>query len=236
MQRKQLFIAGLKRIRRAGLFGTSWGHLMDFHAARQNMVESQVRVNDVTDGNLQLAMRHVERERLCAPSQGFGAYGEVEAQIAPGRSLMKPRDIAKLLQIVEPKPGEKALGLAAPYAAAVLAKAGLTATAQEGDPRTMAVIEPYLKELGVATAVSDLKTPVGAAYDVIVIEGAVAELPAAWLKALKVGGRLGVVLKDGPVGRARVYIRLETGFSEREVFDSSPSTLPGFARSLSFEF
>jgi protein-L-isoaspartate(D-aspartate) O-methyltransferase len=109
-------------------------------------------------------------------------------------------------------------------------------TVQEGDPRTMAVIEPYLKELKVATAVADLKVPVGASYDVIVVEGAVAELPAAWLKALKPGGRLGVVLKDGPVGRARLYIRLENGFSEREVFDSSPSTLPGFARTPSFEF
>jgi protein-L-isoaspartate(D-aspartate) O-methyltransferase len=77
---------------------------------------------------------------------------------------------------------------------------------------------------------------VGAAYDAIIVEGAVAELPAAWLKALKPGGRLGVVLKDGPVGRARLYIRLENGFSERDVFDSAPSTLPGFERSPSFEF
>ena len=209
---------------------------MDFHAARQNMVESQVRVNDVTDVALQLAMRHVERERLCAPSQGFGAYGEVEAQIAPSRALMKPRDIAKLLQTIEPKPGEKALALAAPYAAAIMAAVGLKVTAQETDARCMAIIEPYLKELGAATATADLKTAVGKDYDVIICEGAVAELPAAWLKALKVGGRLAVVLKDGPVGRARIYLRLENGFSEREVFDSSPSTLPGFERTPSFEF
>ena len=209
---------------------------MDFHAARQNMVESQVRTNDVTDVALQLAMRHVARERLCAPSQAFAAYGEIEAQIAPGRVLMRPRDISKLLQTIEPAAGEKILAIAAPYAAAVLAKAGATVTLQEGDPRTMAVVEPYLKELGVATAVADLRVPVGAAYDAIIVEGAVAELPAAWLKALKPGGRLGVVLKDGPVGRARLYIRLENGFSERDAFDSAPSTLPGFERSPSFEF
>ncbi len=209
---------------------------MDFHAARQNMVESQVRVNDVTDTALQLAMRHVERERLCAPSQGFGAYGEVEAAIAPGRTLMKPRDISKLLQALEPRAGETALCLAAPYAAAVLAEVGLKVAAQEADPRAMAVLEPYLKELGVRTTVADLKTPGDKDVDVIVTEGAVAELPAAWLKALKVGGRLAVVLKDGPVGRARLYLRLEGGFSEREVFDSSPSTLPGFERAPSFEF
>lgn len=209
---------------------------MDFHAARQNMVESQVRVNDVTDAGLQLAMRHVKRERLCAPSQAFSAYGECESAISPGRVLMKPRDIAKLLQAIEPKSGEVALAIAAPYAAAVLASVGLNVTMQEGDPRAMAVVEPYLKELGVTTVVGDLKVPPAKGFDAIVVEGAVAELPAAWLKALKVGGRLAVVLRDGAVGRARVYIRLESGFSEREVFDSSPSTLPGFARTPSFEF
>ena len=209
---------------------------MDFHAARQNMVESQVRVNDVTDAALQLAMRHVERERLCAPSQAFGAYGEVESPIAPGRVLMKPRDISKLLQTVEPRAGETVLALAAPYAAAVLQSAGLTVTAQEADPRVMAVIEPYLKELGAKCATADLKTPAGSGYDVIIVEGAVAEVPGAWLKALKIGGRLAVVLKDGPVGRARLYLRLESSISERDVFDSSPATLPGFERTPSFEF
>ncbi|ESQ91750.1 protein-L-isoaspartate O-methyltransferase [Asticcacaulis sp. AC460] len=209
---------------------------MDFHAARQNMVESQVRVNDVTDTPLQLAMRHIARERLCAPSQAFAAYGDVEVAVAPGRVLMAPRDVSKLLQSAHPRAGETALAIAAPYAAAVLAHAGLNVTVQEADPRAMAVVEPYLKELGVKTETADLKTPAGKDYDVIIVEGAVAELPAAWLKALKPGGRLAVVLKDSKIGRARLYIRLDSGFSEREVFDSSPSTLPGFARTPSFEF
>ncbi len=209
---------------------------MDFHAARQNMVESQVRVNDVTDMALQLAMRHVQRERLCAPSQGFGAYGEIEVAVSPGRVLMKPRDVAKLLQTLEPKAGETVLAIAAPYAAAVLATAGLKVTAQEADPRAQAVVEPYLKELGVTTVTEDLKLPAGAGYDAIIVEGAVAEMPASWLKALKVGGRLALVLKDGAMGRARLYIRLENGFSEREVFDSAPSTLTGFGRTPVFEF
>jgi protein-L-isoaspartate(D-aspartate) O-methyltransferase len=209
---------------------------MDFHASRQNMVESQVRVNDVTDQALVSAMRKVRRERLCAPSEAFRAYGEVEPVIAPERYLMAPRDVSKLMQIAEPRAGETALAIAAPYVAAVLAEAGLKVTAQEADPRAMAVIEPYLKELGVATVAQDLKTPVGGDYDVILVEGSVAEVPASWLKALKVGGRLAVVLKDGPVGRARVYLRLTSGYSERDAFDSAPSTLPGFARAPSFQF
>lgn len=209
---------------------------MDYHTARQHMVESQVRVNDVTDTTLQLAMRHVARERLCAPSQGFAAYGDLEVAVAPGRVLMAPRDIAKLLQAVEPKPGETVLAIAAPYAAAVLAHVGCQVTMLDADSRVLAVVEPYLKELGVKTAVADLRKLDASDYDAVIVEGAVAELPSAWLKALKVGGRLGVVLKDSRIGRARLYIRLDTGFSEREVFDSSPSILPGFDRAPGFVF
>ena len=79
---------------------------MDFHASRQNMVESQVRVNDVTDQALVAAMRTVRRERLCAPSESFRAYAEVEPTIAPERVLMAPRDVSKLLQTLEPVAGE----------------------------------------------------------------------------------------------------------------------------------
>lgn len=209
---------------------------MDYVAARNNMVESQVRVNDVTDMALQKAMRHVERERLCAPSQGFAAYGEVETLIAPGRYLMKARDISKLMHAVSPKAGESVLAIAAPYAGAVLAHAGLGVTVQEEDARTFAIIEPYLKSLGVKTQGQPFATPVTGEYDIIIVEGAVSTVPDAWFKALKPNGRLGVVVRTSAVGKAMVFTRLETGVSSREVFDLSPSILPGFEKAKSFVF
>ena len=115
---------------------------MDFTAARTNMVESQVRTNDVTGLELQHAMRNVAREQFCAPARAFAAYAEADVEIAPGRSLMKPRDIGKLLQAAAPRASERALALAAPYAAAVLAKMGLNVTAQEGDAVEVPVEPP----------------------------------------------------------------------------------------------
>jgi protein-L-isoaspartate(D-aspartate) O-methyltransferase len=208
---------------------------MEFVSARQNMVESQVRVNDVTDVAIQKAMRHIERERLCAPSQAFAAYGEVEAEIAPGRFLMKPRDLSKLLQNIKPKAGESALAIGAPYAAAVLAHIGLKASALENDARTLSVVGPYLAELGVKATSGDFAEPSGT-YDVIVAEGAVSGVPQAWIKALKVGGRLAVVVRSGPVGKAQVITRVEGDVAVREVFDSTPGFLPGFGPRAAFVF
>lgn len=209
---------------------------MDYFAARQNMVESQVRVNDVTDPALQKAMRQILRERLVAPGQGFAAYGEVEAKIAPGRALMKPRDIAKLLHAVRPVAGQSALAIAAPYAAAVLKHAGLNVTAQEADGRVQTVVEPYLTELGVTVVTQDFKTPAPGAYDIIIVEGGVESVPEAWFAALNVGGRLGVVVRNGAMGHAQIFTRLHSGVSEYEAFDSAPTILPGFAKTSAFVF
>jgi protein-L-isoaspartate(D-aspartate) O-methyltransferase len=208
---------------------------MDFPAARQNMVESQVRVNDVTDVALQKALRLVERERLCAPMQAFCAYGEVEVEVGPGRRLMQVRDLSKLLQALAPKPGERALGLAAPYGAAVLGMMGLETVAQETDSRTVAVIEPYLTELGVKIVTHDISQPHGQ-FDLIIVEGAVGQIPEAWTQALKIGGRLGVVIKTHTVGKAVLVTRYEASVSTREIFDSPTSLLKGFEPESRFVF
>ncbi|MBX7248246.1 MAG: protein-L-isoaspartate O-methyltransferase [Caulobacteraceae bacterium] len=209
---------------------------MDYTAARNNMVESQVRTNDVTGLELQHALRQVARERFVAPARAFAAYAEADVEIAPGRALMKPRDIGKLLQALAPRAGEKALAIAAPYAAAVLAQMGLEVTAQEGDARASAVVDQALRGYGVTPVTRDLREPAGEGFDLIVSEGAVAEAPAAWLAALKPGGRLAVVLRDGPVGKARLFLKGESFASSRELFDSTPQVLAGFERAPTFQF
>jgi protein-L-isoaspartate(D-aspartate) O-methyltransferase len=209
---------------------------MDFVSARKNMVESQVRTNDVTDVDIQDAMRAVARERFCAPARAFAAYAEAEPEICPGRWLMQPRDISKLLQLADPKSGEKALAIAAPYAAAVLARIGLKVTAQEGDARAAAVVGDALDEYGADLQVADLHAPVGGGYDLIVCEAAVAEVPAAWLAALAPGGRLAVVERTGPVGKAKLFVRTASGASSREAFDATPPMLGGFEKKPTFQF
>ena len=187
---------------------------IDFAAQRATMVESQVRVADVTDYALQDAMRTVPREALLPPEVAYLAYADVEVAYAPGRWLLKPRDVAKLLQAVRPQPGERALAIAAPYAAAVLVAMGLQVTRlDEGD----------------LTAVSDV-------YDVVVCEGAVSSVPAAWCEQLRLGGRLGVVVRTGQIGRAELYLRSERDVGRRDLFDCAPPIMAGFEPKPAFTF
>ena len=139
----------------------------------------------------------------------------MEVAYAPGRWLLKPRDVAKLLQALRPMPGERALAIAAPYAAAALEALGLSVSLAQGED--LAQIPP-------------------GEFDLIVCEGAVGRAPAAWSAALAPGGRLGVVERDGPVGRACLYLRAEDGIGRRELFDSTPPVLAGLEAQHGFAF
>jgi len=198
---------------------------MNVSAARKVMVDSQVRVNDVTDRALQAALLTTDRHLLCAPDRAFSAYAEVEVPIVPGRSLMMARDVAKLIQAAQPRAGERALAIAAPYAAAVLARLGLQVTAQEGDSAVFEVIGAGLGDDRIETVTAPLNTPTGQDWDLIISEGAVPGRPEAWLQALRTGGRLLVVERAGAAGKAVLYVKGREGVSRRELFDSNPPLL-----------
>jgi len=189
--------------------------MADLAAARENMVESQVRTSDVTDVRIQDAMRSIDRDAFVPEGKAWLAYADADVEYAPGRWLLRPRDVAKLLQAARPMPGERVLAIAAPYAAAVIQGMGVEASRHDG---------PDLREL-----------PAGE-YDLIICEGAVGQVPDSWLAALAINGRLAAVERDGPVGRACLYIRTEDGVGRRELFDSTPPVLAGFEVQRGFAF
>ena len=190
--------------------------MADLAAARLNMVESQVRTADVTDIRIHDAMRALPREAFLPPAKAHLAYADIEVEYAPGRWLLKPRDLGKLIQALRPMPNEQALAIAAPYAGAVIEHMGVPVTRFDGE---------------------DLAgLPDGIHYDLIVCEGAVSRAPQAWLSALKPGGRLGIVERDGPVGQAVIYVRAEEGVGRRDLFDATPPVLQGFAAQHGFAF
>ena len=184
----------------------------DQAAARDIMVDSQVRPSDVPDLAIQDAMRHVAREALLGADKQALAYADTEVEYAPGRWMLRPRDVAKLLCGLHPRAGETALAISSPYAAAVLRAMGLTVSQ------------------------SDASDAVAGSFDVIVCEGAVAAPPAAWRAALAAGGRLGAIERAGPVGHAVLSVRAGEGVGTRILFDCTPPMMAGFEPAAAFAF
>ncbi|MDX2275417.1 MAG: protein-L-isoaspartate O-methyltransferase [Hyphomonadaceae bacterium] len=216
---------------------------MDFARARHLMVESQVRTNDVTDTRILHAMRTLPRERFAPPAQRTLAYADLELEVAPGRTLLRPRDLSKLIQALAPQPNERSLELAGAtgYGAAVLAACCKEVLTLDPDANISFTAQAALESAGVAN-VKAVSTETkagwadGAPYDVILLNGASEILPEAWLAQLAQGGRLGVIVREGAAGRARIYTRAGDTIAYRVAFDAAPPVAPGLTRAPAFQF
>ncbi len=216
---------------------------MDLARSRDIMVESQIRTSDVTDVRILGAMRALPRERFAPAQRRTLAYADLELEVAPDRYLMRPRDLAKLIQALDPQPHESALELAGAtgYGAAVLAACCKDVVTLDPDPDLSFAARAALESCGVTTA-RTVCTAVAegwkdeAPYDVILLNGAAEIVPEAWFTQLAPGGRLGVIVREGRAGQARIYTRTEDAVAYRVEFDAFPTVAPGLERPRVFTF
>lgn len=218
--------------------------MTDFAAARLNMVESQIRTNKVTDPRIVEAFETVPREVFVGEAKRGIAYVDEDLEVAPGRYLMEPMVLARLLQAAMPKPGDMALdiGCATGYSTAVLAQLAETVVGLESERALMDAANRTLNALDVDNAVVVEGTLTAgyqkqAPYDVIVFQGAVCEIPDDVKRQLADGGRLVAVVTDAAdIGRGTLVQRAGDSFSSRTLFDAATPLLPGFAREAGFVF
>ncbi len=79
--------------------------------------------------------------------------------------------------------------------------------------------------------------PRDAPFDVIVLSGSVADVPARLLAQLKIGGRLAAIVGQMPIMRARLTTRSsEHDFRSVDLFDTVAPRLRGFAEPSRFSF
>ncbi len=208
------------------------------------MVESQIRTNKVTDPRIVAAFEATAREAFVGEGKRGIAYIDEDLEVAPGRYLLEPMVLARLLQVAAPQATDMALdiGCATGYSTAVLAQLVQTVVGLECDRGLMDLANRTLNGLDVDNAVVVEGTLSAgyqkqAPYDVIVFQGAVSEVPEAIKRQLADGGRLTVVVVDAMgIGRGTLIQRAGDSFSTRALFDASTPLLPGLAREAGFVF
>lgn len=216
---------------------------MDFAAARRRMVVSQIKTNEVTDPLVVIAMEAVPREYFVPAARRSFAYVDEDLAIAAGRYLMEPVALARLLQLAEVQPNDRALvvGAGTGYSAAVLARMAESVVALENDP-TLAdqaarlMVELVIPNVTVTRGELSAGVPAKAPFDVILVDGAVAEIPDGLKRQLADGGRLVAAVREGPIGRATVVTRAGDAFGARSEFDVAMPYLPDFAPRAKFVF
>lgn len=219
--------------------------MTDFALARRNMVEGQLRPNRVTDAALLAALGELPRERFLPEGLRSVAYADDDVPLGNGRVLMEPMVLARLIQVLQPQSEEKAMVVAAGrgYGAAILARLAKSVVAVEADAGLAAGAEQAFRDLGVtgvqqAAGQAEQGAAASGPYDVILIEGAVHEVPKAIADQLAEGGRLATVIADpsGALGVAHLFVKQGGVVSGRPLFDAGTPALPGFARPARFTF
>ena len=215
--------------------------MSDFATRRVMMVDTQVRPSDVTKFPIIEAMLAVPREVFVPSARREAAYVGENLDIAPGRVVLEPRTLAKLLDALDVQPGELVLdlGCGLGYSAAVIARLADAVVALEEDEALAAEAQRRLSAEGVdnaAVVVGSLAAGDArhAPFDVITVEGGVEVMPQAILDQLKEGGRIGAIFMEGALGVARIGYKIDGAVTWRQAFNASAPVLPGFAAPRGF--
>jgi protein-L-isoaspartate(D-aspartate) O-methyltransferase len=205
------------------------------------MIESQLRVSKVTDERVIQAMRLVDRTAFVPANKRSIAYTDSTISIAPGRGLMQPLILGRLLAAADIGPHDKVLlvGAGMGYAAAVVARLAGHVTALEADAGLAGLAKAALQGTAhVEVVVGDLVAghAAGAPYDVIFIDGAVEHIPAALIAQLADTGVMIGVINEVAVGRGFTARKAGTALGLNPFMDAFAPALPGFAKAKVFSF
>jgi protein-L-isoaspartate(D-aspartate) O-methyltransferase len=215
----------------------------DFAKRRTMMVDTQVRPSDVTKFPIIDAMLSIPREEFVPARLREAAYVGENLEIGQGRTLLEPRTFAKMVDALDVQPHHVALdlGCGLGYSTAVLASLCEFVVAVEDDPERAAEAQTLLSNHGIDNAaVMEGALPEGAAksgpYDIIIVEGAVEEVPDALLEQLREGGRIGCIFAEAALGVVRIGYKIDGVVNWRFSFNAGAPVLQGFRKAAAFSF
>jgi protein-L-isoaspartate(D-aspartate) O-methyltransferase len=224
----------------------------DLERARFNMIEQQIRPWDVLDLHILELLSQVRREDFVPLAHKALAFVDMQIPLADpsekamqnGQCMLEPKVEARLLQDLQVKAHEKVLevGAGSGYMAALLAHVAQRVITLEIEPELVKMARANLQRAGITNAeVREADGAKGLAaegpFDVIVLSGSVAEVPAPLLSQLKVGGRLAAITGFEPVMRATFITRTgEASYTTAQPWDTMAPRLAHFAEPSKFHF
>jgi len=215
---------------------------MNIEQARFNMIEQQIRPWNVLAQDVLDLLTVVKREEFVPAACRSLAFFDTEIPLPGGENMLAPKVEARILQEANVKKHEQVLeiGAGSGYMAALLAYKARSVTTVEIDPTLKALAEKNLSSYGVSNVTVELGN--GAQgwqgeYDVIVISGALPFLPEAFLKQIKVGGRIVAIIGEAPVMSLQVITRTsEQVYDTVNVFELLATPLQAATTTSHFTF
>lgn len=217
-----------------------------------NMVNGQLRPNGIEDKRLIRAFESTLMQDFVPPVIQSLVYADAHlplpSESSSKRWLLAPLTLGKLLQLAHIQPTDKVLiiGCGVGYSLALAAQLATFVFGVECDENLANMAHTHMAEqeishVQVITGALSVGYPKEAPYDVILIEGAVSQVPPILTQQLNPqGGRLVTIIKEqigkGQVefGRGVLIRRSEAVLSQENKFDASCPHLPEFEPKVAF--
>lgn len=216
--------------------------MTDFERLRHGMVDGQIRVADVTDHRVLAAFLTVPRERFVPAGREDLAYLDIRAPLgAPGRAMLEPMTLARLVQLAAPEEHESVLvvGCGLGYSVAIFVELAARVVGLECDADLAAGARERLSGRPNVTVVEgDLTAgaPQSAPFDLIFCDGAVAVGLEALAEQLSPSGRIVAPAGPGPATKATIFRPHHGKLAAAQFFDAYGPDLPGFQPVETFAF
>ncbi len=212
-----------------------------FETMRKAMVVSQLRPSDVSDPRIVTAMGQVEREKFVPEANRLVAYADRGVEIAPRRRLNPPLTTGLMLVHAAPAKDDKVLivGVGTGYLAALIADMVDSVVALEADAElakqargNLAGYDNVRVEQGELTQGFADAAP----YTLVLIDGAIEQLPDTLIEQMADDGRLLTPMDDAGVIRLAQGRKADGIVTLRPFADGGAQLLPEFSRPKAFQF
>jgi protein-L-isoaspartate(D-aspartate) O-methyltransferase len=195
---------------------------MDTLAARQQMVDQQIRTWEVLDPRVLDVFATVPREAFVPPEYRELAFADTPIPIGLGQSMLAPKIQGRILQALSVAAGDRVLevGSGNGYLAACLSLLGSSTRSIDIHPQFTAMATANLRAVARASVEFETRDAFASAplgeYDAIAVTGSLPVYDARFERSLRVGGRLFAIVGEAPVMDAILVRRVDTAEWIRE--------------------
>lgn len=216
---------------------------MSIEALRNQMVEQQVQAWEVFDERALNAMRELNREDFVPPAYRMVAYADAGIPLPQGQTMLPPKIHGRILQALDLQPSDLALevGTGSGYLTACMGKLCARVRSLE----IHAELSEFARANLLAAAINNVAVDTEDAmqldesehYDAIAVTGSLPIYDERFQRALKIGGRLFVVVGTLPVMEAWKVTRLgEREWQRESLFETIIDPLVNAPRPSQFVF
>ncbi|HEY3850261.1 MAG TPA: protein-L-isoaspartate O-methyltransferase [Steroidobacteraceae bacterium] len=216
---------------------------MDTLAARQQMVDQQIRTWEVLDPRVLDALSAVPREAFTPAKYRDLAFADAPLPIGCGQCLLAPKIQGRILQALGVNPGDRSLeiGTGSGYLSAALSLLGGSTHSIDIHPELTVQAAANLRAVPQARVTLETRdafdsAPLGE-FDVIALTGSMPVYDPRFERALRAGGRLFAVVGTAPAMEAILVRRIdETEWIRESLFETVIDPLVNAAAAPAFVF